>query len=174
MESKTIAPILITIVDFIIPIEPLSASNKTAPAPQAQKTAYDNKTPITTTHGTITLDRIAEIQPGLGTVMIEYGTRFYTMYYAAKSGNWDLAQYQMKEALEIQEVGEYTRPGRAASLKNFEASFLETLNTTMNSKDWNAFQTTYNNTIDGCNGCHVANGFPYIKYTLPSSQPNLP
>jgi hypothetical protein len=176
MESKTIAPIVISIVAIIIAGAALSASYKTAPAPQVPPTpgGFDNKTPIKTTHNSLTLDQIAEIQPGLGTVMMEYGNRFYMMYYAAKSGNWDLAQYQLKEALEIQEVGETTRTGRAASLKNFEASYLAPLNTTMNTKNWNAFQTAYNNTIDGCNGCHVANGFPYIKYTLPSSPPNIP
>jgi hypothetical protein len=172
MESKTIAPIVISIVAIIIAGAALSASYKTAP--QVPSTGFDNKTPITTSHGTITLDQIAEIQPGLGTVMIEYGNRFWAMYYAANSGNWGLAQYQLKEALEIQEVGEMTRPGRAASLKNFEASYLEPLNATMNTKDLNAFKAAYNNTIDGCNGCHAANGFPYIKYTLPSSPPNIP
>jgi hypothetical protein len=181
MESKSIAPIVISIVAIIIAGAALSASYKPAPAPQVPSTVvpttvmgFDNKTPIITTHGSITLDQIAEIQPGLGTVMMEYGNRFWSMYYVAKSGNWELAQYQMKEMLEIQEVGETTRTNRASSLKNFEASFLVPLNTTMNAKDWNAFQTAYNNTIDGCNGCHVANGFPYIKYTLPSSPPNIP
>jgi len=77
------------------------------------------------------LGNLAEIQPGLGTVMIEYGTRFYIMYYAAKDGNWDLAKYQLKEALEIQEVGETTRPARAPLLKAFEASYLDQLNQTV-------------------------------------------
>ncbi len=174
METRTVVPIVISIVAIIIAGAALSASYKTAPQILPTMGGFDNKTPIKTTHGSITLDQIAEIQPGLGTVMIEYANRFWSMYYAAKSGNWGLTQYQLKEALEIQEVGEITRSGRAASLKNFEASFLEPLNTTINTKDWNAFQAAYNNTIEGCNGCHVANGFPYIQYTLPSSPPNIP
>lgn len=176
MESKTIAPIVISIVAIIIAGAALSASYQTAPAPQVQPTTggFDNKTPIPTAHNSLTLDQIALIQPGLGTVMIEYGNRFYMMYYAAKSGNWELAQYQMKEALEIQEVGEITRSSRAVNLKTFEASYLEPLNNTLYSKDWNAFATAYNNTIDGCNGCHTLSQFPYIKYTLPSSPPNIP
>jgi hypothetical protein len=177
MESKTIAPIVISIVAIIIAGAALNASYKVAPAPQVTPTpgGFDNKTPIPTTHNSLTLDQIAEIQPGLGTVMIEYGNRFYTMYYAAMNGNWELAAYQLKEAREIQEVGETTRSARAAMLKNFEATWLEPLNNTINAKDWKAFQTAYNNTINGCNGCHVANGFPYIKYTtLSSSPPNIP
>jgi hypothetical protein len=137
-------------------------------------TIFDQNTPITTTHGNITLAQIAEIQPGLGTVMIEYGSRMWTIYYAAKNGNWDLAQYQLKEAREIQETGETTRQGRAAMLKNFEATYLDPLQDTMNATDWNAFQTQYNNTVGGCNNCHAANGFSFIKYTLPSTPPDLP
>jgi hypothetical protein len=176
METKMIVPIIVSILALIIAGAALSASYKAAPAPQIPPTpwGFDNKTPVKTTHGSITLDQIAEIQPGLGTVMIEYGTRFWSMYYAAKGGNWELAQYQIKEMLEIQEVGETTRSGRAANLKTFEATYLEPLNDTLNSKDWNAFATAYNNTINGCNGCHILNQFSYIKYTLPSSPPNIP
>ncbi len=129
---------------------------------------------ITTSHGNLTLQQIAEIQPGLGTVMMEYANRFWSMYYAAKSSNWDLASYQMKEALEIQEVGETTRPGRAAALKAFEASILVPLNNTINAKDFSAFQTAYNTTVDGCNGCHAAAGFAFIKYSLPPNPPSIP
>jgi hypothetical protein len=46
------------------------------------------------------LEELAEIQPGLGTVMIEYGNRYTNMYHAAKGGDWKLAAYQLKEALE--------------------------------------------------------------------------
>lgn len=71
------------------------------------------------------LNTLAEIQPGLGTVMIEYGNRFSTMYYVAKGGNWGMADYQLKEAREIQEVGENTRPARAPMLKAFESANLD-------------------------------------------------
>jgi hypothetical protein len=135
---------------------------------------FDQNTNITTTHGNITLAQIAEIQPGLGTVMMEYSNRMYTIYYAAKSGNWDLAQYQLKEAREIQETGENTRPGKAVMLKAFESTYLNPLQDTMNATNWTAFQTQYSITVNGCNACHAANGFSYIHYTLPSNPPDLP
>ncbi len=176
METKTIVPIVISVVAILIAGAALSMSYRAAPAPQASAAPAINpaQVSITTSHGNLTLAQLAEIQPGLGTVMLEYGNRFYIMYYAAKNGNWDLASYQLKEALEIQETGEITRPGRAPMLKSFESAYLGQLNNTINAKDWNAFQTAYNNTVQGCNGCHAANQFPYIKYTLPSIPPNLP
>jgi hypothetical protein len=113
------------------------------------------------------LKTLAEIQPGLGTVMIEYSGRFTNMYYAAKGGNWALADYQLKEAREIQEVGETTRPKRAEMLKGFEGSYLEPLGAAIKAKDFKKFDEAAKAAIEGCNGCHAAQGFPFIKYQLP-------
>lgn len=115
------------------------------------------------------LKTLAELQPGVGTVMIEYSGRYTNMYYAAKGGNWGLADYMLKEAREIQEVGETTRPGRAASLKAFESAYLDPIEKTIKAKDFKAFTTAFNAGIQGCNGCHASNGFPYIKYELPNA-----
>lgn len=117
------------------------------------------------------LETLAKIQPGLGTVMIEYANRYTNIYYAAKGGNWGLAGYQLKEALEIQEVGEATRPGRASSLKAFESAYLDKLGETILAEDFAAFEKAFNAGIQGCNGCHAGQGFPYIKYELPAAPP---
>ncbi len=115
------------------------------------------------------LNTLAEIQPGLGTVMMEYGARYTNMYYAAKGGNWDLAAYQLKEAREIQEVGETTRPARAEALKAFEKFYLDPLEKAITAKNFATFDKAFKNGITGCNGCHAAQGFPYIKYQLPAA-----
>ncbi len=119
------------------------------------------------------LNTLAAIQPGLGTVMIEYSARYGNLYYAGKGGNWDLAAYQLKEMREIQEVGETTRPARAESLKAFEKSYLDPLDLAIKAKNFATFDKTFKNSIAGCNGCHAAQGFPYIKYQLPSG-PTFP
>lgn len=116
---------------------------------------------------------LAEIQPGLGTVMIEYGARYTNLYYAAKGGNWDLAAYQLKEAREIQEVGETTRPQRAARLKLFEKMYLGPLDEAIKTKDFAKFDAAFKAGIGGCNGCHAGQGFKYIRYELPPA-PTFP
>ncbi len=115
------------------------------------------------------LKTLAEIQPGLGTVMIEYSTRYTNAYYAAKGGNWDLAGYMLKEAGEIQEVGETTRPERAEALKGFEKAYFGPLSDAIKAKDFKKFEVAFKNGIQGCNGCHAGQGFPYIKYQLPKA-----
>jgi hypothetical protein len=115
------------------------------------------------------LKTLADLQPGLGTVMIEYGNRYTNAYYAAKGGNWELAAYQVKEAREIQEVGETTRPARAQALKAFEKNYLDPLDETIKAKDFKKFDKAFRDGIQGCNTCHTGQGFPFIKYELPKA-----
>src|SRR6266498_3110420 len=112
-------------------------------------------------------NKLADIQPGLGTVMIEYGSRFGNVYYAAQAANWGMAAYQLKEAVEIQEVGETTRPARAPLLQNFEQVALVPLAKDIVNQDLDSFNTHFDKMVTSCNGCHTALGFPYIVYKVP-------
>ena len=94
------------------------------------------------------------IQPGLGTVMIEYATRMNNLWWAVDADNWDMAQYQLKEMTEIQEVGEITRPGHADALKKYEHSDLDPMFDAIKAKDKDAFASAYDKAITGCNQCH--------------------
>lgn len=115
------------------------------------------------------LKTLENIQPGLGTIMMEYSARYTNAYYAAKGGNWGLAGYQIKEAREIQEVGGTTRPARASALKAFESSYLDQIDKAIEAKDFKKFEVAFKAGVQGCNGCHAAQGFPYIKYVLPKA-----
>lgn len=115
------------------------------------------------------VNALTKVQPGLGTVMTEYGNRFVDVYFAAHGGNWGLAQYQLHEMLEIQEVGEITRPQYAPSLKAFEDAYLNPLQAKIIQKDLNAFNPLYENAVEGCNGCHAATGHSFIHFKLPPS-----
>ncbi len=128
-----------------------------------------------------TVDRnlaLWNIQPGLGTVMIEYGNRFSRMYFAAQSGNWDMAKYQLGEMIEIQEVGEITRPNRAPMLKAFEEGFLAPLDKAIDAKDTQAFDTAYTAAAGGCNACHTASSgsnwksYRFVKIQVPTADNN--
>lgn len=114
---------------------------------------------------------LANLQPGMGTVMMEYGTRFTNAYYAAKGGNFDLTVYMIEEMKEIQEVGENTRPGRAGALKAFEGAYLDKLEAAAKAKNWSQYQALVPQAINACNTCHVTSKpeHPYIVYQLPSA-----
>jgi hypothetical protein len=132
-------------------------------------------TQIKTNHNPVTLAQIANIQPGLGTIMIEYTARMNNLWFAAQQGNWDMVRYQIDEMKEIQEVGEITRSNRAGMLKAFESSFLSPLDSAAHAKDLTAFSQAYDNTVGGCNGCHAASSsskwssYRFVKITRPTT-----
>ncbi len=141
------------------------------PAADVEKLVNDKFNTVTTT---LTL---WGIQPGLGTVMMEYGNRLSRLWFAANADNWDMAKYQLGEMLEIQEVGETTRPGRAPMLKAFEANYLGSLDKAIDAKDKAAFTKAFNDTIAGCSACHTAstgtnwNSYRFVSIQVPKINP---
>ncbi len=112
-----------------------------------------------------------KVQPGLATVMMEYGRRMAMVKLAADAGDWGMAQYQLAEELEIQEVGEATTPERADMLKAFEHGYLDALAADILAKDTTAFTADYSAAITGCNACHQAVGSPFVSFSGPLSSP---
>ena len=119
------------------------------------------------------LDKLADIQPGLGPVMVDYSNRAGNTYYSAQAGNWGFAAYQLKEMTEIQEVAENTRPEKAAALQAFEKSTLVPLARDIENQDQTTFKKDFQTMIAACNGCHKANGMGFVVYQLPA-QPVTP
>jgi hypothetical protein len=114
-------------------------------------------------HANMTLKQLVDIQPGLGTVMIEYNARMNNLWFAAQKLNWDMVHYQIFEMKEIQETGESTRPGRDSALKAFESAFLEPMDHAAQAKDLTVFTKSYDSAIAGCNGCHAASSSSQFK-----------
>ena len=88
-----------------------------------------------------------------------------------------MAKYQLDEALEIQEVGETTRPNRAPMLKAFEDSYLKALDEAIMAQDKTTANVALKNAIDGCNACHTAStgtnwsSYAYVQIQLPKTDP---
>ena len=64
-------------------------------APVAKPAASPAVSPATSpaAAATLSIDQLSAIQPGLGTVMIEYAGRMGHLWFAGEAENWDFAQY---------------------------------------------------------------------------------
>lgn len=113
------------------------------------------------------VEALASVQPGLGVIMHEFGYRFSSMYWAANGGNRGLAQHELKELVEAQEVAEMTRPKRAEMLKSFEKQHLVALEQSIESKDIGRFNRRFSEAVRGCNACHTSTGNDFIRYRVP-------
>jgi len=96
-------------------------------------------------------------------------TGFKADSFSVREIDQDLKALRMRE---IQEVGETTRPARAGALKGFETAFLDPLGKAIEAKDFKKFQAAFSAATEGCNGCHVSQGFAFIKYELPKAAPS--
>ena len=124
-----------------------------------------------TKHGDLTVDQLAEVQPGLARLMDELARYFYYLFYAAKGGNWELARLQHGSVLAVFRTAKTLRPKYAADMTVFEQECMQPIADAIGRKDWAAFEQAYQRAIEGSDRYHDKYGFSYIRYVLPPSPP---
>ena len=125
-----------------------------------------------TSHGEMTIDQLAEIQPGMGAVMKEVGDRFTQTYYAAKGGNWKLAAHHLNEVRAAFRTAKITRPKFADDLAMFDKEYLLPIYKSIHGQDWAGFEAAFKNGEKGSDLYHDKRVYPYIRYLLPREPPS--
>ncbi len=122
-------------------------------------------------HRNMTVAEIAVIQPGLGRIMPEIGTRTWKLYYAAKAGNWPLAKFQLKEAKGLMELGAFTRPKYEDNLNEFIEQHWKPLEAAIAKEDFQEFEALFHKAIEAANAYHELRDKPYLRWKLPDTPP---
>lgn len=131
--------------------------------------------PTTTTTGAVSVTDVSTkvdnvVSKGLyrfGPTMMGVSDSFDNMYFAAKGGNWALADYMGDVMDDFMSPTQLTK----ATLYTQWAAFYKSnfgdgtpIKKAVAAKDFAAFDTAYSNTIANmCNGCHTSNKFQFIK-----------
>src|SRR2546422_4454508 len=89
----------------------------------------------TTNHGALTVDQIAAMQPGMARLMDELSRRYWTLFYAAKAKNWELANYMMKESEKVLKTAAVARPKYADDIAAFLRETFGSIAAAIESKD---------------------------------------
>ena len=126
---------------------------------------------VKTKHGELTLDKLAELQPGMARLMKEIGERYHILYYAAKGGNWKLANHELKQIVSLMKTAGTLRPKYSQDLSKFIDSDLNPISDAVESKDWTRFQAAYKNGIRESDKLHEKYGYGFIRYILPKNPP---
>jgi len=124
-----------------------------------------------TKHGELTLDQLAELQPGLGQLMPLMSDRYWILYYAAKGGNWALADYQLRSLRSLFKKGATTRPKYKAMLDSFAERIFDPLAAHIQARNFLEFEKTYQAGIELTNKMHVATEHAEIVWKLPATPP---
>ena len=124
-----------------------------------------------TKHGELTLDQMAELQPGLGQLMPLVGERYWILYYAAQGGNWALAEYQLRGLRSLWKKMCTTRPKYKGMLDNFAQMVFDPLDKHIAGRDFAAFDKAYRDGIDRANQMHGVTNHAEIVWKLPPNPP---
>ncbi|MDG6989337.1 MAG: hypothetical protein JRN21_08480 [Nitrososphaerota archaeon] len=119
-----------------------------------------------TRHGEMSVDQLAEIQPGMAAVMKEVGDRFTQTYYAAKGGNWKLAAHHLNQVRAEFRKAKVTRPKFADDLDAYDKEFLLPLFESIRDQEWIKFESAFKNGEAGSDLYHDKRGYPHIRYVL--------
>lgn len=124
-----------------------------------------------TKHGELTLDQLAELQPGLGQLMPFVSERYWTLYYAAKGGNWALADYELRGLKSLWQKMSTTRPKYRGMLENYAQKVFDPLARQIASKNLAEFEKTYQAGVELANQMHVVSNHAEIVWKLPPNPP---
>lgn len=120
----------------------------------------------------LTLDELALMQPGMDRLMAEVGPRAHRLYYAAKAGNWRLADYFFRSMVKQLRLCATSRPKYDADMASYLDDDCEPVRLALRARDLAAFESAYAQMIDRANHYHGVFGKPYIVWVLPPAPPD--
>ena len=126
---------------------------------------------VRTKHGDLTLDQLAEIQPGMSRLMVELSNRFTVMVHAGRGGNWALAHFQFRQARSLFKIMATVRPKYVEALQAFEKDFMAPIEDAINAKDVTALNAAADRAVQESDAVHARFGYPYIRYRIPKNPP---
>ena len=124
-----------------------------------------------TKHGELTLDQLAEIQPGMSRLMAELANRFTVMVHAGRGGNWALAHFQFRQARGLFRIMSTVRPKYAESLQTFDKDFMAPIEQAIQAKDAAALNAAADRAVKESDAVHAKLGYAYIRYRVPRTPP---
>jgi len=126
---------------------------------------------IDTGKSNLTLEELGHVQPGMARIMPEVGVRIWKCYYAGKAKNKPLADFQLKEAVNLMEVGVLLRPKYTDNMYKFIEEQVEVVKKAIKDEDWDAFEGAFHEMIDHANAYHELYDKPYLRWKIPSEPP---
>ncbi|MCG7897806.1 MAG: hypothetical protein JAY99_00290 [Candidatus Thiodiazotropha lotti] len=111
------------------------------------------------------LENLVKLVPGTSHWMFEIGERYKNLYWAAKQGRWEFAQYQVEEIEKLIKVVQLARPKRAETAQEFIETGLPAISDGVESRNWDDFKPAFVKLNQACMTCHGKNDHAFI--TLP-------
>jgi hypothetical protein len=119
----------------------------------------------------MTLDELGQTQPGMGRLMPEVGVRVWKLWYAGQAENWPLARFQLKEAVNLMELGAFVRPKYEDNMGKFLEENLAPVKKAIEDGDKTAFTAAFHAMVDAANSYHELYDKPFLRWRIPDMPP---
>jgi hypothetical protein len=118
---------------------------------------------------TTTLEQLAKVMPGASVIMLQMGERYKNLYWAAKQGKWEFAEYQTEEMEDLLQTLKITRPARAKTADEFLHAVFPMISKAAASRDWQRFEHAFESMRHQCMACHEKNDHAFVTLPIPKS-----
>jgi hypothetical protein len=126
---------------------------------------------IDTGKGEFSLSELGHLMPGMAEIMPLVGGRIWKCYYAGMAHNKQLARFQLSEAVNLMEKGAFLRPKYAENMEKFINEEVGALSKAIESEDWDAFQTAFDEMVGAANAYHEVYDKGFLRWQVPSEAP---
>lgn len=126
---------------------------------------------VTTKDNELSLVEMSEALPDTATIMTRVGECWWHLIYAARGGNWDLADYYLRRVVKLENTLVTLRPKHAERMARFQKSAVPPVVAAMEARDLAALEVAYAAATDMANELHGESGYPYIRWELPAEAP---
>ena len=110
-------------------------------------------------------------RPPLGDIMGKIQLRHIKLWFAGKTGNWELATYEVEEIKTSLESAADLYRGIPVELVTNTADPIQAIREAIEAKDSAAFAKGYGEFTAACNGCHQGIGRSFIVIQKPTASP---
>ena len=121
--------------------------------------------------GAFALSDLGELMPGMAEIMPLVGGRIWKCYYAGKAQNQPLARFQLKEAVNLMEMGAFVRPKYEENMTKFVAEDVEQVKQAIEAKDWDKFETAFHAMVEQANAYHELYDKEFLRWKIPDQPP---
>jgi hypothetical protein len=126
---------------------------------------------VRTNDNELSLEQMSEALPDTPAVMEKVGHCWWHLIYAARGGNWGLAQYYLDRVVKLSGQLAMLRPKHQERLQRFSTEALQYVGHAIGDRNLARLEEAYDTATQLANFLHAESGYPYIKWVLPANAP---
>jgi len=126
---------------------------------------------VTTDDNELSLEEMSAALPDTPAIMEKVGHCWWHLIYAARGGNWGLAEYYLKRVGKLENTLKVLRPKHRERLVRFQEQALPAVYAAIDARNIESLEIAYEDATQFANDLHAESGYPYLRWVLPAEPP---